>query len=301
MSESVVGPWAREKLECLDKYLRAYTTILKEQAWVQDYMYIDAFAGPGVHAIRSEKPEPDCDIARDLLDVAEFGNSQEEQREFLRGSPRIALDIPHPFTKYIFLERSPERVAALQSLQHEYQNRRNIEIRQGDCTGFLVNDLAESSTINWKRNRAVVFLDPFGMQVNWATIEALANTKAIEILLNFPVGMAIQRLLLRDPDQFTPSQVARLDEYFGTPAWKDELYKKPQSTLFDMEEQKIENSGVALLNWYRSRLKETFGFASKAALIRNTKRGHLYYLLLASPNATGVRIANHILSAGDYI
>ena len=41
----------------------------------------------------------------------------------------------------------------------------------------------------------MVFLDPFGMQVPWSTIEALAKTKAMELIINFPLGMAIQRLL----------------------------------------------------------------------------------------------------------
>src|SRR5438034_7039893 len=33
----------------------------------------------------------------------------------------------------------------------------------------------------------------------------------------------------------------------------------------------------------RKRLQAVFGYASKAALIRNTKGGHLYYILLATP------------------
>jgi hypothetical protein len=40
---------------------------------------------------------------------------------------------------------------------------------------------------------------------------------------------------------------------------------------------------------------------SKAALIRNTRGGHLYYLLLASHNGIGVKIANPILSAGEVV
>ncbi len=31
---------------------------------------------------------------------------------------------------------------------------------------------------NWKKCRAVVFLDPFGNQVEWKTIEAIARTKS---------------------------------------------------------------------------------------------------------------------------
>jgi hypothetical protein len=32
-----VGPWAREKLECLGKYLAAYTIILRKQHWLKGY------------------------------------------------------------------------------------------------------------------------------------------------------------------------------------------------------------------------------------------------------------------------
>jgi hypothetical protein len=36
-------------------------------------------------------------------------------------------------------------------------------------------------------------------------------------------------------------------------------------------------------------------------LIRNTRGGHLYYLMLASPKSTGVKIADYILGAGETI
>ena len=46
-----VGPWAEEKLDCLRKYLTAYTTILKDTRF--RYFYLDAFAGPGSLEIRA--------------------------------------------------------------------------------------------------------------------------------------------------------------------------------------------------------------------------------------------------------
>ena len=39
---------------------------------------------------------------------------------------------------------------------------------------------------DWSLHRAVLFLDPYGMQVEWATIEAVAKTKAIDLWLLFP-------------------------------------------------------------------------------------------------------------------
>jgi hypothetical protein len=40
-----------------------------------------------------------------------------------------------------------------------------------------------------------VFLDPYGMQVEWSTIEALAATKAVDLWYLFPLGVGVARLL----------------------------------------------------------------------------------------------------------
>lgn len=301
MTISEVGPWAQHKLENLRKYLHAYTTILSKQRF-DGFHYIDAFAGPGQHSVRSKRKSPET-IENVLRELASFGQETAEQRAFLAGSPRVALQIERPFSKYVFIENDKERVKELEKLQKEFPDRR-IEIHQGDCNQYLLHKVARDPRIDWRRQRAVTFLDPFGMQVEWSTLEALAQTKAIEVFLNFPLGMAVQRLLLRQPDRFSGPQCEKLDRYFGSPDWFDELYRKPPRSLFpndEPEHEKVEQSGKALLNWYRNRLKNVFGHASKAALIRNTRGGHLYYLLLATPNPTGARIASDILSAGESV
>jgi three-Cys-motif partner protein len=297
MSKNTVGPWAKDKLDRLGKYLAAYTKIMRKREWCEGFHYFDAFAGPGQHEVRKKKGIPAVQAA--LLEMANFGQEQEEQIAFLKGSPRVALELEHPFSSYVFIDMDPDRVRSLESLKKEYVNRR-IVIRSGDCNRYLLEKVAQNPGVNWRKHRAVVFLDPFGMQVEWSTIEALASTKAIEVFLNFPVGMAIQRLLHRNPADFDQRQREKLDRYFGSPDWYGAIYR-PTTTLFGDKDQKICKSGEALVRWYRDRLKGAFGHASRAALIRNTTGGHLYYLLLASPNATGVKIANNILSAGEYV
>lgn len=301
MGKSVVGPWAKDKLDRLAKYLNAYTTIMKGQRWCEGYHYIDAFAGPGEHEIRKEKIDSQYEGRQAFLEVSCYGNEQEEQQLFLAGSPRVALDLRYPFSHYVFVERSSARVAALEKLKAEYGASRSIFIRKTDCTKYLKERVATNPKLDWSKNRALVFLDPFGMQVGWDTIETLAATKAIEIFLNFPVGMAIQRLLLRQPERFTDAQRRRLDEYFGSPDWFTALYKRRRTLFGDDEQEKTDESGKALLTWYRGRLGTLFSHVSRAALIRNTRGGHLYYLMLASHNGTGVRIANDILGAGEIV
>ncbi len=298
MAESRVGPWAKDKLDRLGKYLNAYTTIMRKQKWCSGFVYVDALAGPGRHELRQKKGEPSLQSM--LLDVATFSREDEGQTEFVDGSPKVALDIHFPFSWYVFVERDPARVSELQNLQKEYAETRRIVIRQSDCNGYLLEKLVHNPKISWTNWRSVVFLDPFGMQVPWSTVESLGQTRGIEVFLNFPVGMAIQRLLLRS-GQFTQKQRDKLDSYFGSPEWYDVLYHSEPNLFGESGPVKVEESGHTLVNWYRERLKEAFGHASKAALIRNTKGGHLYYLLLATPNRTGLNIANDILSAGETV
>jgi three-Cys-motif partner protein len=153
--------------------------------------------------------------------------------------------------------------------------------------------------IDWTRHRAVVFLDPFGMQVPWSTIETLAKTKAIEVIINFPLGMAIQRLLTRSGDIPLGWQMS-LDTFFGSPEWHALVYEEG-TDLFGPKLQKISGSGLKLLEWYRSRLRAAFGHVSTARLIKNTRGNPLYYLIWAGPNAAGLKGAEYILSKGEKL
>jgi three-Cys-motif partner protein len=286
-----VGPWAKEKLERLGKYLAAYTTVMKEQAhWCRGYVYIDAFAGSGRATVRETGPDDEHQVGMELI-------REPEEREVIDGSPAVALGIEHPFTAYRFVERDPERIEALRRLDAEYGVTRNIRIHEGDCNTALREMLIDNAKVNWREWRAVVFLDPFGMQVPWATIEGLARTRGVEVFLNFPVGMAIQRLLKRNA-ALSPSIRTRLDAYFGDPSWFDAVYRADPGLFGDDQVAKVEGSGKALLTWYLGRLKAAFGHASPAYLVRNSHGGHLYYLIHAGPNATGATIASHILGGG---
>ncbi len=178
-----VGQWAQRKLGLLGDYLHPYTTIMKGQKWCKGYHYIDAFAGSGRSKLR-------------------------EVQRFIDGSPRIALNVQHPFTSCTFIEQEPRRVAQLEALPIEYPAA-TILVRQGDCNDVLTNEVAPQITFA-SRQRAVVFLDPFTMNLDWATIAALATTRAIEIFMNIPT-MAVNRGVLHNnttkvtPEKGVPS------------------------------------------------------------------------------------------------
>lgn len=291
--DGAVGPWAREKLDSLGQYLEFYTKALKNQKWwCRATIFIDAFAGPGSSPVRQVGREE-----RELsLFLASTVENDEAAKSFVRGSPRVALDLANPFSHYVFIDADDERVRQLESLRDEYGDNRSIDIVSGDANSEIVAFLSQE--IDWNSRRGVCFLDPWGLQVSWATIERLARTDAMEVLINFPL-MGIQRLLKRTGD-LSDGWKKSLDTFFGSEEWRDYAYHE-EDTLFGPETQKLSDSGVRLLNWYRRRLQAVFGHVSHARLIKNTRGGHLYYLVWAGPHKLGLKGANHILSKGEVV
>ncbi len=291
-----VGPWAREKLDALGQYLDFYTKVLKNQrSWCKGTIYADAFAGPGLSRVRSKVVTPLGGL------LSELGLTQEtpdaESAEYIAGSPRRALEIANPFDQYIFIEMDMARVAQLEALKAEYGGQYAIDIRQGDANTELKKLL--HGNLGRAGYRAVVFLDPFGMQIPWSTIERLAATGGTEVFINFALGMAIQRLLVRSGD-INPSWRSALNTFFGSPDWYSQVYDEIDD-LLGRRTLKFTDSGIRLLNWYRSRLKAAFGHVSSARLVKNTRGGHLYYLIWAGPHAMGLKGAQHILKRGEKI
>jgi len=284
--DNVVGPWAKEKLDSLEQYLNFYTTALKRQHWLRGTIFVDAFAGPGLSRVRTRSKATD----QPGLFTSDI-EADEAEAEFLRGSPLVALDIANPFSSYVFIERDPLRIAELHALKATYLDRRIIEIREGDANEAIQDWL--STGIDWRGHRAVVFLDPFGMQVSWSTIESLARTKAIEVIINFPLAMAVQRLLTRSGDIPGDWQIS-LDAFFGSTDWRGLAYEATEG-LFGTHVTKVSDSGPKLLQWYRGRLRQVFGHVSTARLVRSTRGNPLYHLIWAGPHKLGLKGANYIL------
>ena len=86
--------WTTEKLERVHKYLKAYTTIMKDRNF--HFAYIDAFAGTGYRTYRRDADPNELMFP----EIAE-----QEVQEFLDGSARIALQVQPRFQKYILIEK----------------------------------------------------------------------------------------------------------------------------------------------------------------------------------------------------
>ncbi len=70
------------------------------------------------------------------------------------------------------------------------------------------------------------------MQVEWQLLENIAQTKAIDLWLLFPLGVAVNRLLTKDRK---PPEVWRhtLTRFFGTGEWEDRFYRRQTDMVGD--------------------------------------------------------------------
>lgn len=266
--DDVIGPWSEDKLRLLGKYLDAYTTIMQNQRWCRNgFHYIDAFAGTGRSRARDEA-------------------------RYIDGSPRVALSIRYPFHSYTFIEKVPWRVEHLRRLRDEFPDH-DIHIEEDDCNDVITTKI--TPRIRYAQfNRGLIFLDPFSMDVEWSTIDQIAQTRALEVFVNFPV-MALNRAVLsNDPNALTDAQIERMNRFWGSTEWRGDIYEEVP-TLFGNVEMKISRTtGKKLGQLFKKRLLEVFPYVADPLVMTNSRNAPLYCLIFAGFNATAIKIVQDI-------
>jgi three-Cys-motif partner protein len=196
------------KLEKLANYLKAFPTAVKNQPF--ERLYIDAFAGTG------EIETADANLP--LIGGADVD-------AFISGSVRRALEVAPPFDKYVYIERDSSKAEGLRKLVSTYANRRSI-VLIGDANEKLEEVIGAT---DWGRTRAVVFLDPFGSQVTWQTLERLAATQAVDLWYLFPSGLSVLRQIGRS-GEILPEHRPAVSRMFGPHDWESQLVVKSEAT-----------------------------------------------------------------------
>jgi three-Cys-motif partner protein len=276
------GSWTDKKLAVLGSYLDAYTTALKNQPFSK--LYVDAFAGTGSRVDNHRPSGPSLFYDEDLNQLKD-------------GSARVALSRSLPFDRYLFIEKDHNRFSQLAGLKDDFPTMAaRISILQGDANA----ELKKFCQRDWRYNRAVVFLDPYGVNVEWQTIEAIANTRSIDLWVLFPLAMGVGRMVTNSGD-IPAAWAARLNRVFGTEEWRDKFYENTTSEGLFGPEPKTQKVPIEEMGrYYNQRLGTIFaGIAPNPAILRNSKSNPLYLLCFATGNPKGkqlaLKLANYIL------
>lgn len=259
----VVGYWTEMKLQILQEYAVAYAKILNNQSHIKHVAYIDGFAGAGAHISK-------------------------ESGEIIKGSPARSLAIEPRFAHYHFVEMREDRVDRLRRMGSD----KDITVYQGDCNDVLLKDVFPQCRFEDYR-RALCLLDPYKLNPNWEVVETAGKMRSVEIFLNFMIMDANMNALKKNPDAVTPEQAQRMTTFWGDDSWRQYAYRTEQG-LFGLMEEKDTNEAV--IGAYCKRLKEVAGFkyVPKPLPMCNKRGAVVYYLVFASQNSTGCKIAEHI-------
>jgi three-Cys-motif partner protein len=258
-----IGYWSEVKLDIVRKYASAYSTILAKQKSIRSHIYIDAFAGAGVHVSKASGA-------------------------FIPGSPLNALDVVPPFKEFHFIDLDGGRAEHLRKLAAD---RNDVHVYEGDCNRILLDTVLAHARYQDFR-RALCLLDPYALNLDWEVIRTAGSMGSVEVFLNFMVMDMNMNVLWRNPDRVSAKQAERMNRFWGDDSWKSAAYTT-EANLFGFPE-KTGNKEIA--ESFRKRLKKDAGFAfvPDPMPMRNSTGAIVYYLFFASPNKTGGKIVAEI-------
>jgi three-Cys-motif partner protein len=249
-----IGYWTAQKLEHLSAYLKAFAIATKS---ARERYYIDTMAGCG-----------ECRLKTTGAPTL--------------GSAWRALNVSPPFTGIHLVELDD---SSAEYLRNRIRDHPSVRVYKGDCNVVVPEQILPNlSTIA----PTLAFVDPTGVQVNWSLLIALAEHRRgtrgreVELLILFPFDMVINRWLSQ------PTLWSRLDEFYGTPSWRDAL---------SLEEglDSTDSKRTRFLDFYVARLKDGLGYRYVKPFGPLTYgRRKLYHMIFATDDPAGDRIMSDV-------
>ena len=261
-----IGYWSEVKLAILEEYAKPYNLILRSQKPKLHPIYIDGFAGAGRHKAKGSD-------------------------RMIEGSPTRALSVDPPFDFLHFVDIDGARVAELKRIS---TGRSNVSVHHGDCNEVLTKEVFPN--IRYADfQRGLCILDPYGLHLNWETIQMAGKSNVIEIFLNFPVMDMNMNVFWHNPERVQNLQRERMTKFWGDESWEKAAYQTTQGLFGEMQEK---NTIAPVVDAFRDRLKKVAGFkyVPKPMPMRNSKAAVVYYLFFAAQQPTADKIVKDIFA-----
>ncbi|HET9015917.1 MAG TPA: three-Cys-motif partner protein TcmP [Thermomicrobiaceae bacterium] len=260
------------KLDVLGKDLPVYTTILHRQrsnhdGWPSHLHYVDAFAGLGRYP-------SDADV-----------------RAYVEGSPLRALACDPPFETFWFIERNTGRLQKLEDLVRREYPDRDVRFLRGDANEMIQSRVIPGIGV---REHAFFFLDPYGLHIDFETIDRLADVPC-DVLINLST-MGITRLMDRRsaPTGWRRDTLQRVLGSEALTALESRYTRRP--TIFgEVDEVRGPITANEVAQAYVDAVSRRFAHASDSLIMRNPRGVPIYGLILVSQNRTAVRVGNDII------
>lgn len=279
------GSWTVKKLDAFEKYVNAYLSIMEINSFWKT-IYFDGFAGSGEVQKRNNK-----ELLEQLCLI-------EEEQNVYRGAAERIVGLDKKFSFYYFIEKNDSAREKLKiKLIEKAPNLEScLVFKESDCNSQL-NELATVLQKS-KKYASLIFLDPFGMQIDWSTIAKLEGTRS-DIWILIPTGVIVNRLLDKKGEL---KNINKLESFFGLP--KEEILKEFYSvrnelTLFgDINETvtKVMDPINKISRLYAKNLASIWDFVTPSPLrLTNSNNVPIFHFIFASNNKNAVKIAQQII------
>ncbi len=293
------GDWTEEKLTAFSKYVDAYLTIMNKYRDKFNWrlIYFDGFAGSGSSEYAPDTVSESDNLLLQELEKADLYNPA--QAELYKGAAERVLDInQRGFDIYYFVDKNQDSNIALKHRLERYALTHNLQFRCKDANEMLSKMAKHLKTPNGAKDKSLVLLDPFGMQINWNSIADFKDTTGVDFWILVPTGVIVNRLLDKKGEL---RHISRLKDFFGMEESEIRNFfytKKHECTLFGEEDiiVKVNEPIAKIASLYLERLKSIFEFViPKPLILYNTMNVPIYHFVFASNNSTAVKIAKDII------
>jgi len=233
-----------DKLHCLLRHYAFFTRIVKAKSPDRPRWYVDLFSGPGK-----------CRV--------------EETGEIKKGSPMLATITQPPFTNFVFVEQNAEYLVALKERLALPSS--NSQYFPGDANNLVHEVMSGIDDFD----PCLVLIDPFELELDWATVLELAKKPRIDMLINFQVSQIFRAFGLGSHE--------RLNRFFGPNDWKpiERRWKEGVSPEVIRSE---------LFELYKNALEKHELRAIPKLIYTESKNLPLYYLVYAVRFGVGEKV-----------
>lgn len=273
------GNWTENKIDILVEYATAYLNIMNTYADKYNWklLYFDGFAGSGF--IKKE--------------------GKENEKTIIGAAVRLLeIEKPRPFDLYYFVEKESGKANLLKANTKDKFPEKDIHIVDTDCNEKIAAMSKFLGSREGKKYKTLAYIDPCGMQLNWASLEALEKL-SVDVWILVPTGMGVNRLLKNDRE-ISDAWLSRLEVFLGMV--KEDILKhfyteKTVQTLFGDETyvQKELDAIEKSASLYSKRLNKLFKHVSEPYILKNSSNSIMFHFLMASNNPSAVKIANEIV------
>ncbi|QRQ81098.1 three-Cys-motif partner protein TcmP [Paralysiella testudinis] len=256
----IVGEWAKEKHDCLNRYIDISRGVRKKFVGEDGAgaTYIDPFCGPGLCKIKN---------TNEYID----GGAVAAWKKSVAGGA--------PFSQVLIGDLDKERLAAAE--QRLRTLGAPVKIYQGSATETI------KTIVNSLNAYALhfAFLDPYNLEtLDFNIIETLSALKRIDMLVHIS-KMDLQR---NGAKYISKEEHSSLDSFI--PGWRQRIdvargNQVQREQVFECWKDLIESTGV-----YSS---------SDVRLITGSKNQHLYWLLLAAKNDLALKFWKTAVDTGQ--